>query len=1083
MTVTKDPTTVCNAAAKPADLITLENHVTVHFGEEPLPRFDNRWLQGDLHYHAQGTDNEGESGYNYRGVARAMGALGVDFVLAAEHASNSRQIMDADVDREGCNIRGTSSSNGLRDMSPERFRFLHSQLHGAGGVNTSAALAGPIGRAPQSYLTHRVFPQIFLGGELDAIPETEDGGRYVAYGNGETYDLYDLLHGWQSASALCLMPGAQFNREPAFNGWLVRDIQGINDEDYGREHLIYLPRSGGGDDLGAEAFVASDTGEYGGASRRLAEAHNGKAALLPEIEDKGYAFLAHPLNAGKGSAGPDGPPWSDFMIRKAWRSPAILGLQFWNEPTHRRTRMGKGEAVEEGYDFYGSYWDHKANLAESQRLGFSRGRFALLPYFRHADRSFETWSYGLEYQLHHGAFMWDSWLLRGLDTSETSDLRRWLPPGEPRRLFVAGGSDAHGDLNYRRTGYFTGTSSITDVAIAKVRNLVFAGQPDLRRNDAAAAAGWPAERHSHDKVVAAIAAGNYSVTDGPAVRIVVDRNRNGVIDDRDTPMGGIVELHGERELPIVVEWRSTPEFGAVTALSLYVGTLNEGTGAARIYAPERHGPRSELPFFDDTVVLPNSDARTYALMEDNYWRDPTVAGILRPILRAPRVAGGTYKTVLSLDTFQAGNGLFGNRFYVRAFVQTAPKDRLGCVAASTDVVSHAGPAGRLRSALRADQSGVGHHQALGSHLPAERPRARSRRRQSARRLRPVPVHTGGVLRGRALEPGPWPFAGGLGQALRRRATNTRQAFRRQRNELEKDMARLSSVVLPLVAALLVPFGHASVPAAFGFAPGQGFSGEETCPRTHPDYPRCTAPKNCAARTTGMLSVLPPSINQGQSTTISWSVNTAAGCPRREPTLNGQRVPLRGSMRVMPLANQTYVLELESVTLQTKSVAVRLPAMVRIDGNTTEWKQLLVQALNTSNAVVLLGRHVDMDLTGYFNIRIKDGVTLISEPPIRDGRRLGPRLYTRGYAEPLFAIQCSKGRKGDNVRILGFRLQGPKFEVEEDENTLPRGISIDSCIGIEIAHMELSGWSGQAIYLRDSDSDGDPAGRMRDASAV
>lgn len=297
------------------------------------------------------------------------------------------------------------------------------------------------------------------------------------------------------------------------------------------------------------------------------------------------------------------------------------------------------------------------------------------------------------------------------------------------------------------------------------------------------------------------------------------------------------------------------------------------------------------------------------------------------------------------------------------------------------------------------------------------------------------------------------------------------------------MARLSSAMLPLVAALLVPFGHASVPAAFGFAPGQGFSGEETCPRTHPDYPRCTAPKNCAARTTGTLSVLPPSINQGQSTTISWSVNTAAGCPRREPTLNGQRVPLHGSMRVMPLANQTYVLELESVTLQTKSVAVRLPAMVRIDGNTTEWKQLLVQALNTSNAVVLLGRHVDMDLTGYFNIRIKDGVTLISEPPIRDGRRLGPRLYTRGYAEPLFAIQCSKGRKGDNVRILGFRLQGPKFEVEEDENTLPRGISIDSCIGIEIAHMELSGWSGQAIYLRDSDSDGDPAGRMRDASAV
>src|SRR6185436_18243271 len=105
-------------------------------------------------------------------------------------------------------------------------------------------------RLPQTYLTHRVFPQIFLGGELDAIPEIRDDNRYVLYGNGETYDLYDLLHGWQSAAELCLMPGAQLDSvlEPAFNGWLVRDVQGLNDTDYGREHLIYLPQSGTGED-------------------------------------------------------------------------------------------------------------------------------------------------------------------------------------------------------------------------------------------------------------------------------------------------------------------------------------------------------------------------------------------------------------------------------------------------------------------------------------------------------------------------------------------------------------------------------------------------------------------------------------------------------------------------------------------------------------------------------------------------------------------------------------------------------------------------------------------------------------------
>jgi hypothetical protein len=62
--------------------------VTVHLGETPLPRFDNRWLYGDLHYHSQGTDNEGEAAYNYRGVLRAMGALDAETCrtsVTAEH--------------------------------------------------------------------------------------------------------------------------------------------------------------------------------------------------------------------------------------------------------------------------------------------------------------------------------------------------------------------------------------------------------------------------------------------------------------------------------------------------------------------------------------------------------------------------------------------------------------------------------------------------------------------------------------------------------------------------------------------------------------------------------------------------------------------------------------------------------------------------------------------------------------------------------------------------------------------------------------------------------------------------------------
>lgn len=60
-------------------IITLRNYVKVHLAADPLPRFNRRWLYGDFHYHAQGTDNEGEAAYNYRGVIRSDGRDGAGF--------------------------------------------------------------------------------------------------------------------------------------------------------------------------------------------------------------------------------------------------------------------------------------------------------------------------------------------------------------------------------------------------------------------------------------------------------------------------------------------------------------------------------------------------------------------------------------------------------------------------------------------------------------------------------------------------------------------------------------------------------------------------------------------------------------------------------------------------------------------------------------------------------------------------------------------------------------------------------------------------------------------------------------------
>ena len=163
--------------------LTLRNYARVYFAPAPLPRFDNRWLYGDLHYHSQGTDNEGEAAYNYRNVVRAMGAMGLDFVFATEHASSSGQWIDVDLNldllKEGIGnwLSGDVDpieeddapklGGVLRDMDARRYAFNHEKIYGTKGVNREASLQGAPGRLPQSYLSHKVVPQIFLGGELD----------------------------------------------------------------------------------------------------------------------------------------------------------------------------------------------------------------------------------------------------------------------------------------------------------------------------------------------------------------------------------------------------------------------------------------------------------------------------------------------------------------------------------------------------------------------------------------------------------------------------------------------------------------------------------------------------------------------------------------------------------------------------------------------------------------------------------------------------------------------------------------------------------------------------------------------------
>ncbi len=195
------------------------NRLVVHAGEAPLPRFDARWLYGDFHYHSQMTDNEGESGYSYGNVARTLGAMGLDFVFATDHASGGTQQLSSVAVKRCDSIYGapclrTNEETGLgqgldpicpghcrrihgdeaRDLNPVRFQAAKHLLYGPEGVNLHLVADARAGFLA-NFEGRRVLPQVYMGEEVDAWPEmsaAEYGDGLLRYGDGLTYPWPDL---------------------------------------------------------------------------------------------------------------------------------------------------------------------------------------------------------------------------------------------------------------------------------------------------------------------------------------------------------------------------------------------------------------------------------------------------------------------------------------------------------------------------------------------------------------------------------------------------------------------------------------------------------------------------------------------------------------------------------------------------------------------------------------------------------------------------------------------------------------------------------------------------------------------------
>ena len=155
---------------------------------------------------------------------------------------------------------------------------------------------------------------------------------------------------------------------------------------------------------------------------------------------------------------------------------------------------------------------------------------------------------------------------------------------------MAGGSDAHGDFNFRREGYLVGVNRITETAIGTPRNLVYLGAAngEIIRNDAGT--GFPVGQR---QVVSGLRSGKFIVTDGPVVRIAYDTNGNGRIDAQDASVGDVGQTPDSCGFELLVEWKSTPEFGRVKTIDLTLGVFSDEHARGWIYQAWRRPPGAQ----------------------------------------------------------------------------------------------------------------------------------------------------------------------------------------------------------------------------------------------------------------------------------------------------------------------------------------------------------------------------------------------------------------------------------------------------------------------------------------------------------
>ncbi len=236
---------------------------------------------------------------------------------------------------------------------------------------------------------------------------------------------------------------------------------------------------------------------------------------LSQLTGNGFAYAAHPLSDLSSEWGGidwtvNGTRWGDEDLAAALLVGSWRGLQIFNT---RETRYSSDQ---------NNPWGD-----------FDNG---VLP-----DNPYPN-------ELMEGVALWDALLQANLTSP-------------PRKLFMSGGSDAHGDFNY--ASYMSLDNFATDNALGKVQTVVFVPECDTNGYDRS-------NLPPISELLEALKQGRSIVTDGPFVNIGLDFNDDGDFTDPDDALPGddrTVPAAGPA--PLTLRWRSTPDFGPVVLVRIF----------------------------------------------------------------------------------------------------------------------------------------------------------------------------------------------------------------------------------------------------------------------------------------------------------------------------------------------------------------------------------------------------------------------------------------------------------------------------------------------------------------------------------